>query len=306
MNKDLIGYKTQYFDNSVHKLYPDIPDILTPKIYLEAKEYVGIFASVQQGLGRDYIDFKNKDKSVTFVFNAPSELVETITNNYEDYDSVIQNIKEGVSRVMYETIKSVEHLENVIQPTRVDSPLAYSKTENRDMNFVFEVPLFNSVDDTERALKILKTVVLPSAADNKVSSGIIEPPALFSIYMEDGFNKSNLIYMRRAVCRTFQITYKKPYIRGVPSICQIDMQFTELDPPFDHNTKKRNIVTTTSGSPPVDNTKPTTPSVIKEHNITETDYNNGNPPVITQQGDSPLVRDVKKLLKFLNKKVGNE
>jgi hypothetical protein len=129
---------------------------------------------------------------------------------------------------------------------RVDFPLVYKNSERR--RFDVSVTLINEGGgyvDVVRPVKQLMYYSSPARAMEKqrvptndpVGPTIeVEVPSLIDIVLPHVFQvwtmPGKTIYFRWAALKNIQPTYKGPFIKGVPTSCELMLSFTDVEPLF--------------------------------------------------------------------------
>jgi len=193
----------------------------------------------------------------TFKFLAPASLQEDITHSWEAYESVQSRLAEKVRSVAkttgeieaigssfsIDTFKSLASSEGVnsfmknvvggITPTKipkmkVDTPLVYTGSSRRKWTFTFNLvsegihkkPSMDIIDVVQDLMKY-------SSPESTGSIGINLPYIFDLSTSPESFIKSSFTALTAV-----QPTYKEPYIKGFPSMCELSLSFKDLSPLF--------------------------------------------------------------------------
>ena len=221
-------------------------------VWIEMKAIeIEYFTSFASGEGSEDGGLKIKTNSnldYTWSFLAPEQIMETINNTWEPWETIatrlagkLQEFRQiaitgkGAITALSEGFQSLKlrsawnELTSISKnPAKVDTPLVYQDTDRRE--FTLE---FNLIADREgkaydmlRAVRIMEIVALPRKDDNQL--GGIKLPAVFSVKSKP----DNLIIdLPFAALTSIQPTYMAPYDSvGQPMRIQLTLTFKEIPP----------------------------------------------------------------------------
>lgn len=225
------------------------------------------------------LDTLTKDTDITFKFLAPNDIQEAIGHEWNEYDSIatrlaqkiaslqrqgpefLQTIEsssravKGVVNALKTGKKPAEDMAKVagnfignmygmsVQPTKVDAALVYTNSPRRQYTFEFTLidegnPRIDIVDPINRLLQL-------SAPELKGDSQtLFENPYIFEVKTEP----NAIININYAALIAVQPTYKGPWRNGFPSLCELQLQFIDLDPTYRSNFNKATPKVTVSST----------------------------------------------------------
>lgn len=248
------------------------------KIRFIAKELLSQKSNARRGQ-----NVGNKELA-RFTFLAPNELIETVSHQWEPYDSIASKIAElaatglkwkselkglGGDGIMKQisnlgskategnwstldglakkgsSMAGVANKANTSQ-SRVDMPLVYKNSERRRYEFTLPMSTWNGGPyDILYPVRALECLSCPTLADENDLADII-PPCVFEIETDP----VGLLNVKTAALVNVQPTFKGPYMNGIPSTCDLHLAFVELDPlwdkQFSNNTFNKKVLATES------------------------------------------------------------
>jgi len=133
---------------------------------------------------------------------------------------------------------------------RVDTPLAYSTSENRSFtlmfNLVFSGNRYNTpIEEVINPIRDLQSWAAPQKT-REIYSPVepIELPYVFNIRTVSGNGQIlNIFNVRTAALTSVQPTYKSPFINGYPAYAELSLSFTDIEPYY-KTSVNRNITVT--------------------------------------------------------------
>ena len=230
-------------------------------------------AVARSKLGAGQSSIKEKgDQEYRFAFPAPMEIIETVNHAWESYESLASRVAQmaatlnkfgmelpALGAAITETLSRVQNRKNAswsevgaaiqagarglqsedVSFTRVDMPLVYKNSDRRKYDFTINLiawqsPL-NEILLPVRTLEALSCATMGMTDGGKEAqfSGIM-PPCCFTIETDQQENDDGcLIYVENAALTSVQPTYRGPYIKGLPTFCDLHLSFEEIDPLWD-------------------------------------------------------------------------
>ena len=202
----------------------------------------------------------------TFKFLAPTTLMDNITHEWTEYESVATRLANKIQtatkigselsagkRALQDTIKllgaggakgtGVQSLSRLgttivnnmvnavagvrVPKTRVDSPLVYSNSARREWNFIFNLVAVNGNPGDEVVKPIKELMKYSSPQMQGGQVNIgIKLPFIFRIHTSPG----GLIHSENAALTAVQPTWKEPYMDGLPMQAELTLVFKDLSP----------------------------------------------------------------------------
>ena len=194
----------------------------------------------------------------TFKFLAPLDLAETVSHNWEAYESVQSRLAEKVRSVAktvgeieaigksfsvdnFKTLASSKGVNDfmsnvvsvvkgsVVPKMKVDTPLVYTSSNRRTWIFDFQL-VSEGIIKEEPSKDIVDVVqdLMKYSSPKSVGSININLPYIFNLSTTPvDFIKANY-----AALTAVQPTYKGPYFNGYPSTCNLQLTFKDLSPLF--------------------------------------------------------------------------
>lgn len=217
----------------------------------------------QTTMGRGTVSTTKIGSGPVFKFLAPNNLNETISHEWEAYESMQSRLAEkvrGVVRLAEDTkaiaglTKSAtgatkktldvedfsgknalggalslidrQGLGKTITPSRIDTPLVYSTSSRREYNLTFQ--LVAGKDPLKEVVEPIKQLMRYSSPETEGSSIFIKFPWVFELRSEPG----GLIYVKNAALTSVQPTWREPYKNGYPTSAELTLVFKDLAPLF--------------------------------------------------------------------------
>jgi len=205
----------------------------------------------------------------TFKFLAPLDLAENVTHTWEAYESVQSRLAEKVREVAKTTgeIKALgssfsidtaknlasstgvnSFMKNVvggIEPTsvvkmKVDTPLVYTGSNRRNWVFSFNL-VSEGIDKNNPSRDIVDVVqdLMKYSSPESVGSISINLPYIFDL----STSPNSFIKSSYTALTAVQPTYKGPYVKGYPSLCELTLSFTDLSPLFRKTIETGSLIT---------------------------------------------------------------
>jgi len=238
---------------------------IQPKVLLSQTK-----AARGENATRSSKDFIKPDGSVAtlplFKFLAPVEIQEAIIHDWQSYESIVTRLlQKGVDlhrtfsdinttvrpayregeKLLKKALKSVKGvtagdvktgLSNVVRGmttatvprNKLDTPLVYQDSTRRTYTFTFYlVDEGNSFKDVVFPVKQLEYLSAPGyGAPGQEFIGF-SPPHIFEV---STFPSTKFINIRNAALTSVQPIYRQPYRDGYPSMCELNLTFTEIEP----------------------------------------------------------------------------
>ena len=194
----------------------------------------------------------------TFKFLAPLDIQETVSHTWEPYESVQSRLAEKVRSVgktvgeiealgksfSFDTAKSLASSEGVndfmrktianlegaaIPKMKVDTPLVYESSNRRNWIFNFNLVSEGIVKDSP-SVDIIDVVqdLMKYSSPESAGSISINLPYIFDL----STSPASFIKASYTALTAVQPSYKGPYIKGYPSMCDLQLSFTDLSPLF--------------------------------------------------------------------------
>lgn len=209
------------------------------------------------------------DIGPTFKFIAPSDLPETISHSWEEYESMQSRLAEKVrgavkigeeakglsnlgkslgvdsAKKVLDMIKdsdklgetAINALNNVsvsapVRAVRVDTPLVYTSSSRRKWDLTFQ--LVSHDNPAEEVVKPVKQLMRYSSPET--TTGLDEASSNIFIKFPWIFDlrtePGNLIISKYTALTAVQPTWKQPYVKGYPMSCELTLNFIDLSPLF--------------------------------------------------------------------------
>jgi len=210
-----------------------------------------------------------EDIDITFKFLASNEIQEAIGHEWNEYDSLatrlaqkiagFQRQKAELSQAYRASSNAVKGIWNALEkgdrpaedlvrvarnyvsnlygmkvaPVKVDAALVYTNSPRRQYTFDFTLidegnPRIDIVDPINRLIRL-------SSPDYELGDRTkFDLPYVFSVHTEP----NKLININYAALVAVQPTYKGPFRSGYPSVCELQLQFIDLDPTYRRNFNK--------------------------------------------------------------------
>ena len=168
----------------------------------------------------------------SFIFLLPSTFSETISHQWENYDSVGTragnklNATEIAAKQAAEVAKGIKkgNTGNVITQ-KYDTPITYTNSNRRSLDLTFQ--LADNGDTKNDIFMPVRTLERFSCAEKKNGSNVFKPPYVFEVKTT---KNSKLVYMSDAALQSVQPTYYGPYRKGYPSKCELTLNFIDITP----------------------------------------------------------------------------
>lgn len=120
-----------------------------------------------------------------------------------------------------------------IRQQRIDTALVYKNSERRKYDFVFYLADIgvNLYDEVIYPVKLLQYLSSPSKDNDRGNASLADIKAPF--FFELSTWPKDYIRVKYAACTLVQPTWKGPYIKGLPSSCELHLSFVEIEPLWD-------------------------------------------------------------------------
>lgn len=228
-------------------------------VKLEARELTGLQTGGRGGA------LQIGKKGPTFKFLAPVDIIESHAHEWEPYASIQSKILEKIisfstgithgtqviknlmtSYSKSDKIPSGRALIDIIQTAgnvsvpkyKIDTPLVYRNSQRRRMDFVF------TLADARDGITLVNAVhtLMELAAPKSESETEIEFPYVFSVTTEP----EGLFAMRYAAITHVSPTWKQPYVKGNPIVCDLTVSIMDMSPLFRKTIQYGGIVNVTN------------------------------------------------------------
>jgi hypothetical protein len=222
-------------------------------------------------LARDDNDGVALEGGEMFKFLAPNDIQENIGHVWEEYESVssrlankvaaaskhVQELGQqvgGLGTALKKTIASDKDymsalMNNVasslvgqeIANRKIDAGMTYVSSERRNLTLDFTLidegnPNFDIIDPINRLKRY-------SCADKKSLSSIhFSLPFVFEVYTEP----QKWLHIKQAALIAVQPTFKGPFRNGLPSLCEVQLNFLDLTPLYRTTFDKTEQISITS------------------------------------------------------------
>jgi hypothetical protein len=189
------------------------------------------YASLSSRLLEKLIQAKNMVQHGKSLFNQAKTAGKKVISNFGDLQGTITTLENAALGA------------HVNVPARkVDTPLAYSNSQRRQLQFEF------TLADNRRGRDVVKTVKLlqsfAAARNNDVLQ--LEFPHIFKVATEP----EGLILYEQAAMTSIQPTWLYPFIDGYPTRCQLTVAFTDMSPLFQKTITEGTIINVTEAKEP--------------------------------------------------------
>jgi hypothetical protein len=202
-----------------------------------------------------------------FRFIAPNEIMENITHEWGEYDSIAGRLTQKASEInktLHETKELVKGASYLIDQNKggttarsalsavlqekaigikVDSSLVYQNTNRREYMLTFELvdegDPYNDIIVPIRELSRLSCAEIASDGQFDSLTGV-DMPYVFRVESIP----SGLINLENAACAGVQPTYHGPWKNGYPMRCEFQATFQELEPLYRYKFDGTGVVTT--------------------------------------------------------------
>ncbi len=199
-----------------------------------------------------------------FKFLAPVEIHENIVHEYQPYESVVTRMlqkgvdayriasdfatvgeptyeqgKKLLSKALERNISAADVKNSLstivasmaadtIPRNKLDTPLIFQDSTRRQYTMTFFlIDEGNTFKDVVYPVKQLEWYSAAAyGGDGKEHIGY-ESPYIFEVNTVPG---TKLVHMRNAALTAIQPIYRSPYRQGYPSICELNLTFTEIEP----------------------------------------------------------------------------
>lgn len=205
----------------------------------------------------------------TFKFLAPLDLQEDITHTWEAYESVQSRLAEkvrsvaktvgeieaigksfnwnnakslasstGINDFMGKTIAGLKG--SSVPKMKVDTPLVYTSSNRRKWTFTFNL-IAEGINKNKPSIDIVDVVqdLMKYSSPESVGSISINLPYIFDL----STSPNSFIKSSYNALTAVQPTYKGPYINGYPSMCELQLSFTDLSPLFRKTIETGSLIT---------------------------------------------------------------
>lgn len=159
------------------------------------------------------------------MFMAPQEFQDTINHNWEPMENILSRILDKVGGAKKEIAGgSVQH--------KVDTALLYQDSNRREVSFTIYLGAYADPQGEIMApINLLRSYSSPSLGKTNALQTKVGNPHIFSVDTMTGTQqKVPLINMQNAVLLSVQPTFQGPFIKGMPSKCELTLQFKDMEP----------------------------------------------------------------------------
>jgi hypothetical protein len=218
---------------------------------------------------KDYKGIALEAGAEVFKFLAPNDIQENIGHTWEEYESVssrLANKVAGASKLIQEAKSQASTLTRAVEsaftakkdymgvmmrevaqgmagtpiPNRkIDAGMTYTTSERRNLTLDFTLidegnPNFDIIDPINRLKRY-------SCAD-KTSLIHFSLPYVWEVYTEP----QKFIHIKSAALIAVQPTFKGPFRNGLPSLCEVQLNFLDLSPLYRATFDKTEQISITS------------------------------------------------------------
>jgi hypothetical protein len=222
-------------------------------------------------LARDDNDGIALEGGEMFKFLAPNDIQENIGHTWEEYESVSSRLANKVaaaSKAIQEGGQQIKGLGTALKKTvlgkkdymgalmsnvaaslagqeivnrKIDAGMTYTSSERRNLTLEFTLidegnPNFDIIDPINRLKRY-------SCADKSSLSSIhFSLPFVWEVYTEP----QKWIHIKQAALIAVQPTFKGPFRNGLPSLCEVQLNFLDLTPLYRNTFDKTEKISVTS------------------------------------------------------------
>jgi len=163
---------------------------------------------------------------VPMMFLAPMEMQDNINHTWEPHTNVMSRMKE---------IGALSEQEFKMGTTRskVDTALVYSDTDRRQIELMVYLAYHGKGIEGEvlEPVRRLQRYSCPNLEQGGLTGLQVENPTVFNINTVTGTNEIvNVINILHAALVSVQPSWKGPYIKGVPTYCELSLSFRDINP----------------------------------------------------------------------------
>lgn len=206
-----------------------------------------------------------------FKFLAPVELQEAIIHEWQPYESIVTRMmQKGVdlhrtfsdaNAVVQPTYREAEKLvkkvgkglkagdikaglrnivkgmtESTVPRVKLDTPLVYQDSTRRTYTFTFYlIDEGNTFKDVVYPVKQLEWLSTPGYSQETGEFIGFSPPHIFEVTTYPG---TKFINIQNAALTSVQPIYRQPYRDGYPTMCELNLTFTEIEPLYKRQIEK--------------------------------------------------------------------
>lgn len=250
---------------------------IQPKVLIsQAKSARGIDATKST---KSIVENGKKVDLPLFKFLAPNEIQENIVHQWEPYESIVTRllqkgvdayriasdvetvyrpteraVKDIVSKVQKGTISAADIKTNVanivgsmtrstVPRNKLDTPLVFQDSTRRQYTLTFWlIDEGNTYKDVVYPVKQLEWYSSASYGGRGKEHIGFDPPYIFEVTTSPG---DKLVYMKNAALTSIQPIYRQPYRQGYPSVCELTLTFTEIEPMYKRQVEQSQQATVT-------------------------------------------------------------
>lgn len=204
-------------------------------------------------------------KGTIFRFLAPEELPDTQNHEWAEYDSLQKRLadkvkqfakigEEGraltnaVKKIAKDTINPNKTAKSIynnlpgaaatsVTRAKVDAPLVYMSSQRRSFLLNFTLANLSAEDDIVQIVKLFQQYAAAEAPG--AGSIFYDPPYVFNL---KSYPDTRLIDMPYAALESVQATYKAPFKNGMPSTCELNLEFKDIEPLFANTIKTHSLI----------------------------------------------------------------
>ena len=204
-------------------------------------------------------------KGTIFRFLAPEEIPENQNHEWAEYDSLQKRLADKVrefakvgeearalsglaKKTFSDAIDSTKTAKDIfttfgsaagtgVTRAKVDAPLVYMNSQRRSFLLTFTLANLSAEDDIVQIVKLFQQYAAAEAPG--AGSIFYDPPYVFSL---KSFPDTRLIDMPYAALESVQATYKAPYKNGMPSHCELNLEFKDIEPLFANTIKTHSLI----------------------------------------------------------------
>ena len=219
---------------------------------------VTAFEILEQSLNaRDEHHIKRGVNKGTYSFLIVEQLYEQLNHTWSEFQNMAGRLGQLYSsydnlrkqaETAYDSIRNLTGGEAKLgsftsQTVKVDTPLIYDNSDRRKLNLTTTLV---SQDDTFEIMSVVNDFRRFSSA--KIGSAINEEPGAFDridfpYVFEIATHPNDFFFIKNAALLQMQITYKPPFIGGLPTQIEFIMEFEDLSPLYESSFDRRPTVT---------------------------------------------------------------
>jgi len=204
-------------------------------------------------------------KGTIFRLLAPEEIPETQNHEWAEYDSLQKRLADKVKEfakvgeearalgnlvtgIAIDTVNPNKTAKDILNTfgsragtsvtrAKVDTPLVYHNSQRRSFLLTFTLANLSAEDDIVQIVKLFQQYAAAEAPG--AGSIFYDPPYVFNL---KSYPDTRLIDMPYAALESVQATYKAPFKNGMPSTCELNLEFKDIEPLFANTIKTHSLI----------------------------------------------------------------